>query len=622
MTFAVTAGTLGIGLLAVGTPLALVASLFRRRDRPGARSLLGVAVVLALGSLLHLLVADPIAIGSVVEPLARTDEDWWLVQGAAATVVAGSVWTPFAFAYTGRGGLAYAAIVVSGAIFSTAAIAVAALAATGGVAPRHVEALSACFLATAIVVAVGIGLLLLASLRQNSFPITEPLLLSAGAVALCSGVLLAQQLDAPWLYLAANALASGALLAPVRRYPMFDTLPAARLAGRDRVFETLATGVIVVDRDGRVRDVNERAAELFTLDPDAVAGAELGDLVAAAPDLDSLAGAATPVRLAADDDRTLELTARPIEGRGERPVGYVVLCSDVTERRVREERLALLRRFVVDVVGDRMDAVATSASAAAQGPPDVDDAARRAAAERIWTETTALTRLVAGARDVEREIRRDDAAATEADVARDRPALSRAVATLAESAAEGTGADVSVEAPERTGTTGLPRPLLRAIVPTVLADVCRRADRVDVAVTDGPAIEIAWTPSADEVAGEGRSGVGGEGRSEQPGESRSEQTGEERSEQPGETESPRTAEARADALHSLPVARLAIEQAGGTLSRSASEDGRELLTIGLPATGADSWASASRTSITPADGDRYGNGRLDARNGSHAEGDS
>lgn len=594
----VAAGTVGVGLLAVATPLALAASLVRRRGRPGALPLLGVAVALAVGSLLHLLVVEPIAVGTAAESLAWTGGQWWVIQGAAATVVAGCVWTPFAFAYTGRGGLAHAGAITSGAILSTAAVAVAGLAAAEGVAASHVGALSVLLLATAILVAVGVGLLLLASVRQNAFPIVEPLLLSAGAVALCSGVLLAQRLDAAWLLLATNALAAGAFLVPVRRYPLFDTLPAARVAGRARVFEALSTGVLVVDRDGRVRDANERAASLFGVAPEAVPDRQFAELVGADLDPAAVANADTPVRLTTENHRTLELTGHPIGGPADRPVGTVVLCSDVTTRRVRAERFALLRRFVVDVVGDRMADVAESAADAADATEmaraveDPDDPVGQRAADRIWTTTTALTRLVASARDVERAIGRDVDAGDDAeeDATSARAELRRTIDAAADAATEGTGVALSVAAPDRPVKTAVPQPLLRTILGTVLEDVCRRAETVDVAVTDadGPAIEIAWTATAGERSSDGTSaGDATAGGTSTSGASS------------GDT-SADSAEAddRLGPLDSVAVARLAVEQTGGTLSRGPADDDREQIRIELPGVGSERSALAHWESTT------------------------
>jgi PAS domain-containing protein len=558
----VTAGTLGVGLLAVGTSLVLARTLVSRRSRPGALSLLAVAVTIAIGSVLHVLVADPIAIGSAVGALAWTTGDWWVVQGATVTVVAGCVWTPFALAYTGRDGLPATGLVTVGTVVSIVAVAVAATAAAEGVAPGRVEALSVLLLATAILVAVGVGMLLLASFRQNAFPIAEPLLLSAGAVVLCSGVLVAQRLESPWLLPVANALACGTLLVPVRRYPMFETLPAARVAGRERVFAALSRGVVVVDREGRIRDANERAAALFDVDPDAILERRFDDLTDAAPDPAALAGAPTPARVATADGRTLELTGRPIEGRFDRPVGYVVTCSDVTTRRLREERFALLRRFVAEVVGDRMEAVATTAS----GAVGEDEPSRSAAAERVWTEATALTRLVASARDVERAIDRIDDAD---DAGPERSAPDRTVAAVADAAAEGTDVDVAVEAPAERVASGVPRPVLRAIVGTVLEDVCRQATSVRVAVSDadGPEIDVAWQ-TAEGAAVDDRSG----------------------------------------SLDALPVARLAIEQAGGTLSRGKTADGRDRISVDLPGPGA---TTALLTTRDPTGDDRSDAGSHD-----------
>ncbi|AGN00855.1 PAS/PAC sensor protein [Salinarchaeum sp. Harcht-Bsk1] len=533
-------------LLSVGLTLHLL----HRRSRPAAGPLLGVALALTAASALHLATTAPVADAlSRVLPIGVRVDGWWVIQGATVGTVAGGLWALFALAYVGRGRRLFVAVAGAVAVLSTAAITVTFLAASRGRTAAHVDALALCYLATAILAAVGIGLLMLASVRQNAFPVAEPLLLSAGAVALLSGVQLAQVIGHRWLFPGSLAVASAALLVPVVRYPLFDTLPAARVAGRDRVFDALSAGVIVVDEADRVRDLNDRAASLFDLEPDAVQGAALDEVLGFDLDLETLATAREGVRTTTADHRTLALTTTPIRGSGARQYGHVLVCSDVTDRRVREEQLALLRRFVVDVVGTRMETAATTATAAA----DQCDAGTSptAAADRIWENATAVTRLVASARAVERGIDTGDGRASdgptstttsngEAIPARDLRATVRHAAASAEMDVSPPPSIDPADGPLRTT---LPTPLVRTILETVLDDVARRdPSGVDlrVAASERPSIEVLATfetaPETD--------------------------------------------------LPSIPIARLAIERAGGRVSTSTPGAASLRLSMELPGTGA------------------------------------
>jgi signal transduction histidine kinase len=130
----------------------------------------------------------------------------------------------------------------------------------------------------------------------------------------------------------------------VERYGMFERSVAAGTIGRDMVVEEMEDGVVVVDDEGKLLDVNPVATRLFEVDRGeavgdpvaAVLGEPLGELrTADLLDLDTIVGV-----------RQFEPRTSPIAGAEGTLLGFSVVLRDVTERRTREERLQVLNRVL------------------------------------------------------------------------------------------------------------------------------------------------------------------------------------------------------------------------------------------------------------------------------------
>jgi PAS domain S-box-containing protein len=537
-------GHLAIGILAVVVAGALAASLWPRRDEATARSLLGVALALLLGSLLYLLVAGPNGAAVVRDLIGRESPDLlWVVLGAATSVVAGGLWSLFAFRYTGRDRRSIRAVAAGVGLLSLGSIVVAVRAATAGPSVALVDALTVGYLLVGFLATVGVFLLLWASVGTNAFPVREPLLLSGGVVVLLSGVHVAQVFGRPVLYPASIALAGGAFLLPVRRYPIFETLPAARVAGRDRVVDELADGVVVGDRLGTVQDLNPAATRLFGVAAEAATGRPVTAVLDQRIDPDEVVASQEPIRVETGG-RTVEVTGSPVTDRRDRSFGTVLLCTDVTERRTREEQLTLLSRFVADVVDDRMADVAADAAAVTGGTATADETA---VADRVWSRTTELTTLVAHAREIEQAIADGEGATAGTDL---RPRIHEAVEQAADGA-DGDAVERVVDPPEASLSADLSATLFETVVKLVVEDTAERAtDRVTVdATAEPPTIRV----SAEPTASTDRSGTG-----------------------------------RTDDV-TIPVVRLAVEQIGGTVSVTRDGDRRRVTVEFPPSDGGDRW---------------------------------
>jgi diguanylate cyclase (GGDEF)-like protein/PAS domain S-box-containing protein len=176
-------------------------------------------------------------------------------------------------------------------------------------------------------------------------------LLVAMAVPLAAGTLYALGLS-PWpQYNPAMAVicVSGVLMAyALFHYRLFDIAPLAR----DAVIDELADGLVVVDLDGRLRDFNAAACQVFPALEDDVIGRPVDEVLAIHPAMleglrreaasiggdrapgDGLVRADVSVSVPGDGggsqrDFTLHLT--PVRSRGGGVVGHALLLHDVTE---------------------------------------------------------------------------------------------------------------------------------------------------------------------------------------------------------------------------------------------------------------------------------------------------
>jgi PAS domain S-box-containing protein len=126
-----------------------------------------------------------------------------------------------------------------------------------------------------------------------------------------------------------------AIAAAIFRVPLIDVVPAAR----EKVFEEPHSPVAVVGRDSLVLDANEAARPLFSEDLTARPADEV--LPAAPTDSGLLDGETdeTELEVQIDGEERWYLVRPQPFGTGERDAGYVLVFTDVTQRREREQRL-------------------------------------------------------------------------------------------------------------------------------------------------------------------------------------------------------------------------------------------------------------------------------------------
>lgn len=474
--------------------------MIRRRGEPTARPLVGLASVLSLTSSAHLI---HVHLTPTHELLARTvssefaDVFWVGVIFVSYIPILG-LWTVFVFEYTGRG--AQVTRLVRVAVGGLFVIQVGSLV-VGTSGFGFQLALAQAVLVGALVVVlvlavIGIFLVIDESTRLGPLLFREALVLSSGAGALVVGA---------WLFLSftespvftGSVLSSSLLFVlAIRHYSMFESLPVASVLGRDRVIDEMAEAVLVVGQDGTIQDVNPAVVSLLDRDREELVGNDWNTLF---PDLcyQELGQTDQPVRLRLAE-RVLTVTASEIRDDTGRLLGYLVVCQDVTDRREREQRLALLNRFLVETVSDRMDEVTAHADALAANQSD-DELAERGG--DIWTTTTSLITLLTYIREIERGLATDDEQRT------DVPTVARQVAESVET--EGGQPTVTLEG--EPPSAAIEPPLLESTLELLVTEafethpgaltvtVSDDHGRVAVSVTEAPSREVESNHGLDDL---------------------------------------------------------------------------------------------------------------------------
>jgi PAS domain S-box-containing protein len=322
---------------------------WRNRDRTGAMPLFGVVVAACWWS-------AALFLASNLEAFAPS---MWLQRSTylAVVVIVAGIFL-FALEYTGRGHLvtrstlgliAVHPVVVSALVvlnpadvfFATVAPAPAAVT---GVALEFGPAFWVHALYSYVLLTLALVVLFRTLYRSGRLYRWQFLLLFVSVVL--TAVVNYAYIAGPVSFDAAPVgilVAAGLFTVALTRYRLIDIVPVAR----DTVLDEINDAVFVFDAEDRLVDVNTAGrAILYRL-----AGAEADDLVG--KDLETLFEAVPALRavyseLTTDgegrmeiglEDSYFDVRATPIEPRGDRRAGWVLLARDVTERKHREEEL-------------------------------------------------------------------------------------------------------------------------------------------------------------------------------------------------------------------------------------------------------------------------------------------
>ncbi|WP_253738744.1 histidine kinase N-terminal 7TM domain-containing protein [Halohasta salina] len=345
---------------AIGSFVAGVISLFflrylwPYRGEKGANYFIGVIGCVTLWTVsygLALLAFEPTLRFAFEIPI------WLAINGSAVFFLA------FAFEYTGRTGAVKSTLMrglVGFQLLMTALVAtnpihglvwseydIEPVAGVAGVAVTNEPLLFAMLLITGMITTAGIVLLADAFASYGPLYRYQTLAVAVSPLPVFAGILLwaFQVGPVPQLNLAP-------LLFPVHlgldmyaffRRNMFELTPAARRAGNQTAIDDLGLGVVIVDDDTQIINLNETAAEIFDREKRALLGTPLENIC---PEVDLAATDQRIQRRSERRKREYAVSVSEITDSSGTPIGHTVTLQDITVERQREQRLAVLNRVL------------------------------------------------------------------------------------------------------------------------------------------------------------------------------------------------------------------------------------------------------------------------------------
>lgn len=541
----------------------------RRLSTPTAKPLFAVCLLLVATAVSQVAVLAPSPVRSILAAKTgvQLPGEYWAALALILGLPADGLWLLFAVGHTGRGNrlrrqvTAFVVVLVG---FYYIAPVYALFQAGAGQSPDIVVSgvlLTGLFFMSPLA-SLGSLLVLETSLRRNAIPLGEGIALALGGLLFIYAPVVGLNTETPTAIPALLLGASVLLTVAVSKYPLFETLPVARIAARDRLVEEMNDAVLLVDEQARVVELNPAAESLFDVDSAESQRRSLREVFPDAPDPAELAAASEPLRLRTGGTH-LEVTASHVVGEYKTSVGYLVVCRDVTEQGRRERRLRVLTQFLAETVGERTTTIARRAGQIADGDEDADYRHRpgdggdpAALAGTICRTTESLKRFVSATRRIERALSDHDAGPSDV------------VAVVREVATERKSVALTVENGAEAIAT-VDSAVLRAVLELLLEDRLEQSPgHIQITVSSShdtePVIEIQLrSPVDDEEQSASRDSV-----LAQREEMKAKQN---RSEEP-----------------IIALCRLALEHAGGTIESSTDPSLNIRLRANQPTSPADS----------------------------------
>ena len=171
-------------------------------------------------------------------------------------------------------------------------------------------------------------------------------------------------LDAPGLlvvgqYTAAVSIGVVTFGVAVLREPILEATPAVERIGEETITRETDDLVVVADGDGTVIECNATARE--TLDEDTLLGRPLAGLLGA--EADELAERETVPLETTAGKRRYDPQVSPVTDDRGTELGVVLSLRDVTDRELREQRLAVLNRVLRHNLRNKVDVIKSHAEA-------------------------------------------------------------------------------------------------------------------------------------------------------------------------------------------------------------------------------------------------------------------
>ncbi|MBN1632344.1 MAG: EAL domain-containing protein [Thermoleophilia bacterium] len=217
-------------------------------------------------------------------------------------------------------------------------------------------------------VVIGAAVLVRAVIRLPRVYRAQAHLMVLGAVVplVANLVYLSGAIPADWIDITPfGFVLSGVLLAlAMSRFRLFDLSLGLRTRARSALIEAMSDGVVVLDEEDRVVDVNPAAVSILRSRFTPLLGAYLGEFLrdhAGTPEPDGDRGPAHGEFVTDREDgaRVFDFVASPVGGAHRSRSGHLVVLRDITERRRAEEAVLESERRYHDLVNNARDIILT-----------------------------------------------------------------------------------------------------------------------------------------------------------------------------------------------------------------------------------------------------------------------
>jgi len=382
---------------------------YRRCDQLGVTALAAFAAVLGLGALFGGL------LGLFIP--ARLEDPDLLLWGQLSVLFWGLSavpWLVFSLQYTGRAsrmrfrtvGLLYVPFGIVPVIFLI-----------NLVEPEGTVALIS--IISSLVIIYCLGIVLLGSFLvvqasrsyvhlsvRNGVALAATPVITFMAINSVSILQQASELAAAGLFLAGFGLATLAFGGALLRGEFLDSTPAVETIGERAIAQETDDLVFVVDEDDSIVKCNETATETLNIPRETLLGKPLRATLG--HDSGTLADMATMTLETDEGTRRYDPQVSRITAGDDAPLGAVLSLRDVTERELREQRLAVLNRVLRHNLRNKVEVIKSHAEVLHDGRDDH--------ADTIVTAADSIAGLGQSARTIDQFVS-DSAGTTTVDLA-------------------------------------------------------------------------------------------------------------------------------------------------------------------------------------------------------------
>lgn len=385
----------------------LIGYAWQYREEPAGRSFL--ALLFSLGVFSLLAIANHISPIQLLHPAGRVITIWRELRDVAALSLFGVLWGIFALRYTGREHLVtrpQSVILLSIPSYHVLVIIIMfrRLLSDSVITVLYTISYIINYLVVAIVIS-GAVLIIESSWKYNQVSSDQAMMLALGGIAPFSGSILSFMANsyASFLmifplfdYLLSSVLVTNLLFGiALTRYSIFEMVPAAGQLGPEQAITEMEDGMVILDRNARILQLNSAAQRIFDCSSSGMIGEPVDALldkqaISINPELDL---SETTIQ---EGRRRFKVTVSLLDSRDNTHVGYVLLIYDITEQKLREQRLEVLNRVLRHNLRNSMNVVNIHAQRISESSADLP-----VVSEKIQSISTDLVRLGNKARTIE-----------------------------------------------------------------------------------------------------------------------------------------------------------------------------------------------------------------------------